>query len=76
MPKVTEIVPDDMPDWAKKAFDDGQFFNKACKAMNSLEEIREIYAGMDGFIPKTAPEAYQERIIRQMYQCAIDGIET
>jgi len=40
-----------------------------------LEEIREIYAGMDGFVPKTAPEAYQQKIIEDMYKSAINGIK-
>ncbi len=39
------------------------------------EEIREIYAGMDGFISETAPEGYQQRIIKQMYDVAIKNIE-
>ena len=36
----------------------------------NCKEIIEIYAGMEGFVPETAPEAYQERIIKQMYDCA------
>jgi len=36
-----------------------------------LSEIIEIYAGMEGFIPETAPEAYQARIIEQMYNAAV-----
>lgn len=35
---------------------------------DALEEIREIYADMDGFIPETAPEGYQQRIIKQMWE--------
>ena len=39
MDKITEIIPDDMlekaPEWAKKAFDEGQFFRAA------LEKIAE-----------------------------------
>jgi len=36
----------------------------------ALEEIAEIYAGMEGFIAETAPEGYQQRIIEQMYNAA------
>ena len=36
-----------------------------------LSAIIEIYAGMEGFIPETAPEAYQARIIEQMYNAAV-----
>lgn len=32
----------------------------------ALREAYEIYAGMDGFIPETAPEAYQATIISNM----------
>ena len=40
----------------------------------ALKEIIEIYAGMEGFIPVTAPEAYQKRIIEQMYKIAIKAL--
>ena len=36
------------------------------KLEQQLHEIREIYAGMEGFEPQTAPEAYCLRIIEQM----------
>ena len=35
-----------------------------------LHEVREVYAGMDGFIPQTAPEGYLQRIVKQMYEAA------
>ena len=38
---------------------------------NSCKEIMEIYIGMDGFIAKTALEAYQQHILKQMYDCAV-----
>ena len=41
----------------------------------ALEEIREAYAGMDGFIPETCPEGYQQRIIKQMYGAAVEGLK-
>ena len=37
MTKITEIIPDDMPDWAKTAMEKGQFFNVA---IMRAEEIR------------------------------------
>ena len=44
-------------------------------AYESCREIIEIYAGMEGSgIAETAPEAYLERIIKQMYDCAVRGI--
>jgi histone acetyltransferase (RNA polymerase elongator complex component) len=32
-----------------------------------IHEASEIYIGMDGFTPETAPEGYQQRILQQMY---------
>ncbi len=34
------------------------------------DEIVEIYANMEGFIPETSPEGYQQKIIRDMYEVA------
>ena len=45
------------------------------RMQQALEEIREIYAGMDGFIPETYPEGYQRRIIKQMYGAAVEGLK-
>jgi hypothetical protein len=36
----------------------------------AMREIYEVYAGSDGFIPETAPEAYQQRLIKQMADIA------
>ena len=38
-----------------------------------IDAVREIYAGMEGFIPQTAPEAYLLRITKQMYDAALGG---
>ena len=48
-------------DWSKAAF----IFAK------TRNEITEIYAGMEGFEPQTAPEAYCLRIIEKMYKTAL-----
>jgi hypothetical protein len=48
---------------------------KVERAKDALREIREIYAGMDGFIPETAPEGYQQRIIKQMYDAAVRALD-
>lgn len=39
------------------------------EALWALEECREIYAGMEGFISETAPEAYCQQTIKKMYDC-------
>ena len=41
---------------------------KTMAADAKLRAVREIYAGMEGFIPQTAPEGYCLRIIREMYE--------
>lgn len=33
-----------------------------------LQEIAEIYIGMEGFTPKTAPEAYLQDNLKEMYK--------
>ena len=35
-------------------------------------EAREIYTGMEGFVPETAPEGYCLRIIEQMYKALLE----
>lgn len=38
-----------------------------------IDAVREIYAGMEGFIAQTAPEGYLQRIVKQMYEAALGG---
>lgn len=42
---------------------------------NRINEVREIYAGMEVFEPETAPEAYCLRIIEQMYKATTEGVD-
>lgn len=44
-------------------------------ATQNLEYIREEYIGMDGFKPGTAPEAYQQHVLRKMYEMAVDALQ-
>ena len=37
MIKITEIIPDSIPEWAKVAMDDGQFFRLALERISNLE---------------------------------------
>ena len=37
---------------------------------NAFREIYEVYAGSDGFIPETCPEAYQQQLIKEMSDIA------
>ena len=41
----------------------------------ALEEIREVYAGMDGFVPETCPEGYQQRLLKRMYDIAVEALK-
>jgi len=43
--------------------------------VDALDGIQETYAGMDGFVTETAPEAYQGRIIQQMYEIAKQSLK-
>lgn len=47
---------------------------KLTTAMRALREVYEIWGGMEGFEPQTAPEAYQRRIIEQMRDAAQRGL--
>ncbi len=40
---ITEIIPDlnDLPDWAREAFEEGQYFNAVDKKIKQVEAIRE-----------------------------------
>jgi len=40
MPKITEIIPNDIPDWAQKAMEEGQFFNVAINLVEKLKIIQ------------------------------------
>lgn len=42
------------------------------KAEKAIHEAKEVYVGMDGFVPETAPEGYQQRILREMYKALQD----
>ena len=48
MDELTEIIPEDMPAWAKDAMDRGQFFNEACKRVEPklLSDALVKVAGM------------------------------
>lgn len=40
----------------------------------ALEDIREVYAGMDGFVPETCPEGYQQTLLKRMYDIAVEAL--
>ena len=44
---------------------------KRCCEEEKLKEIIEVLSGMEGFIPKTAPEAYLLRVLKQIEEIAV-----
>jgi len=38
------------------------------RILDKTHEAKEIYTGMDGFVSETAPEAYQQRILKKMFE--------
>jgi len=44
MTKITEIIPDDLPDWAIKAMAEGQFFNVVSKKIKKLDRLEKKIA--------------------------------
>ena len=65
-------IPDD--EYIAKYLDE-QATKKVQKLIDALDGIQETYAGMDGFVTETAPEAYQGRIIQQMYEIAKQSLK-
>jgi len=43
MDKITEIIPDDMPEWAWEAMDRGQLFNVMLDKIKNYEEPRSSF---------------------------------
>jgi len=43
-----------------------QLREQLAEAREALRAAYEVYAGSDGLIPQTAPEAYQQQLIQQM----------
>jgi hypothetical protein len=37
-PKITEIIPDNMPEWMREAMAEGQYFNRTLARIIELEE--------------------------------------
>lgn len=44
------------------------------EAVTALEEIREIYVGLDGVLPATAPEAYYLKKLKDCYDEAVTAV--
>ena len=52
-----------------------QINEKIQPLIDAHKELVEVYAGLEGFKTETAPEAYQQRIIEQMYGIAKTALE-
>ena len=42
MNKITEIIPDDIPEWARLAIDEGRFFKAACERVAKTQKLRPM----------------------------------
>ena len=75
--KVEEIKRD-FRDWIDSLPDEAHIANEDIDRLETifyrltarLHEVYEIYAGMEGFIPETAPEGYCLSIIKKMASAA------
>ncbi|MEE9532703.1 MAG: hypothetical protein V3W52_17125 [Syntrophobacteria bacterium] len=48
MEKITEMIPSDMPNWAKKAMREGQFFRVAIEKVETLtDQVEALCKGHD-----------------------------
>ena len=45
------------------------------KLSSALVEVREVWAGSDGLVPETCPEAYLQRIVIQCYDIAVEALK-
>jgi len=53
MTYITEIIPDSWPDWAKDAFDDGQFFRIAVEKVIDLEaQLSKEWISVEDRLPE------------------------
>ena len=59
------------------AFNAGLAIGQAENAslIEALEEIREVWAGSDGFVAETAPEGYLQKLLKQCYTLAVYAME-
>lgn len=61
MDTITEIIPDrsEWPEWAKDAFDSGQFFNVVSDHMAQDKDIRDHYETMLTLISEALNVSYE-----------------
>lgn len=74
MPKLTEIIPDNIPEWAKDLMAEGQLFNGMFEKLKRLQSLVDSQAEDDGlwFDAETASEAYLQQELRTLHEL-IDG---
>lgn len=65
------LIAERVAKWAAEKVNTLEAENAALRAR--IHEASEIYTGMDGFVPETAPEAYQQKILQQMFN-ALQGV--
>jgi hypothetical protein len=78
MTEITEIIPDDLPDWAVKAMAEGQLFNvvfdrirkleSMCKAAASeIDDHWEAHCDDEGYGPSNLMSRLEGRLPPDLY---------
>jgi len=82
MTKITEIIPDDLPDWAIDAMAEGQFFNVVAERLKSDEaeiewlkqEVKRLNEGINEYVIAMLNHTAREKMI--LYEAIRAGIVT
>ena len=64
MKKIVEMIPEDLPDWALQAMEDGQLFNAMLNKINAQQA--KIDALMLEFCPDEMTQDQRNRWMRQL----------
>lgn len=59
-----------------KCIKDVKEINLEIKYKQALQKIIEEYTGMEGFISRTAPEAYLQSVLKRIYDIAVEALES
>lgn len=69
MNKITEIIPNDMPEWMRDAMDEGQLFNTVIGRFKALQDIVSGQAEDEGlwFGSENVTEAFLQHELRRLH---------
>lgn len=79
MPKITEMIPDNMPEWAREAMVDGQLFNITFGRIRVLEEKRSVIVKVsdlkilvDAFGEYAGPLDWDAQVLKARMQALVN----